>query len=59
MREAFSVVFEKLNIEPEIFDQIVSDDGTRQEIVECLFFCMANVKDPWDWYFEFPDYAIF
>ena len=33
----------ELNIEKETFDKIVSDEGTRKKITECLLHCMKNV----------------
>ena len=35
--------FDKLNITPEQFDQIIADEGAREEIHECLMLCLTSV----------------
>ena len=39
----YATAFEQLNIEREVFDEIIADEGARQEIAECLFFCLEKV----------------
>ena len=45
MSEIYSLIQEKLNIDKETFDSIISDESAKQEICEALFHCLNNVPE--------------
>jgi len=45
MEELYGVIEEKLNIDQETFDKIISDESAKQEICGALLFCLENVPE--------------
>ena len=45
MSKIYSQIQNELNIEQEIFDSIISYEGARRQITECLLYCLDNVPE--------------